>query len=529
MNQEIINTQLWKICTSFKEKTDIKKNYIIYISALLYLRYYKSFYYNDFDELYNRKNDYYIDDDIDSKIKNIQNYDKYLFSNIHFKSIVTYRDLGETNILTQIITDIKNLTDKTSKQAIAEAYEYVLKQAIVKNDILKQNGEFYTPLEITNLMANLIIEEDNKTIYDPVCGSGNFIKSAMNKCKGEVFGEEKNLDYYNICKTRLLLNDIKDENIIYEKENKLLQNIKFDYILSNPPFSEKNWIEKIYDSKDYEIFNSYKLKPSSVGDYAYVIKMLSRLKCDGKMAVILPHGVLFRENEKEVRKRLIQENYIEAIIGLPDNLFYTTRMSVIILIISKNKKNENIFIIDASEDYSNDKKNKVLSPKYQDRIIEVYKNKTEIKDYSRIISTKDVINNDFNLTIKKYINKDDKRNSIENKDIIQHLIKLEKERKILEDNIKNVLEVLGYKEIVDLQQITKENNNYDVDYKVIGSNIKKARIKNKLTQEEVAEKLCLSVKYISRIENGTGGLRLESLVKFSKVLGVSLGEILGSN
>ena len=509
MNQETINTQLWEICESFKEKTDIKKNYIIYISALLYLRYYKD---NDFEELYNSRINYYIDEDIDLKIKKIQNYDKYLFSNIHFKSVVTYRDLGEENILIKIVTDIKKLTDRVSKRIIAEAYEYVLKQSVIKNDILKQNGEFYTPIEITDLMCNLIIEEDNKSIYDPGYGSGNFIKSAMNKCNGKVFGEEKNLDYYNICKTRLLLNDINDENIIYEKENKLLQNIRFDYILSNPPFSEKNWIEKIYDSKDYEIFNNYRLKPSSVGDYAYVIKMLSRLKNDGKMAVILPHGVLFRENEKEVRKRLIQENYIEAIIGLPENLFYTTRMAVIILIISKNKRNKNIFIIDASEDYSNDKKNKVLSQKYQDRIIDVYKNKTEIENYSRIITVKDVINNDFNLTIKKYINKDDKKDNIENKDIIQHLIKLEKEKNILENNIKNVLEVLGYKEIVDLQQITKEDNNYNVDYKVIGRNIKKARTKNNLTQEDVAEKLCISSKYVSRIESGIGGLRLETLV-----------------
>lgn len=538
LNQNGINQQLWKICDNFKNRTEMKENYIVYISALLYIRYYGCNGKCNFDEIYNDRNNFYIRDTIDRKLQTIikENNIK-LFSNIKFRNVETYRDIGEQDIIEKTIEEMHKLLDEVpSKNNIAEAYDYILEQSIYRNDIGNDIGEFYTPIEIADVMARMTITKPNIKVYDPVCSSGNILKSAAQYHEAEIYGRENDLDYYNILKTRLLLNEIKSDNISYADDN-IFKNLKPDVILSNPPFADRTW-------KDNTLLKNgtfkYEILPSAVGDYIYVLNMLDKLNEHGKMCVILPHGVLFRENERKVREGLINDNYIEAIIGLPENLFHGTRIPVIMMVISKNREEENVLFVDASQDYENDRKNNILSKEYQEKIIDTYVKKKEIENYSHLASKEEIINNKFDLTIKKYIYKKRELEIVDRKELTQNVKKLKLEQEMLEENIKDVLEVLGYSDDIEWVQVIeneyKEENKYinteelttsrGVDYSLIGRKIKDARKKKGMSQEQLAEKMDVSIAFVSRIERGTSQITLRRLTQICEILDTSEGEIL---
>lgn len=524
MEQSQIYNEFWEMCNDFKNKTNMTTNYMEYISALLYIRYYKNEDENDFKNIYNKRDNFYISKIIDETIKEMKEMIKNnkIFSDIQFSNIVFYRKLGEKNILTITIEKIEMLCKKFSKKYIAEAYEFAIKQLAINKDIKRTESIFYTPEEIVNLMGEMILNKKNAEVYDPICSSGNFLIMATKRYDEKIYGKEENIEFYNILKTRILLNEIKQENIAYQEDNKL-NDMKFDYIFSNPPFSQRKWKQNIINTK---IFKEYGLSETAVADYAYVLEMKEKLKNNGKMAVILPHGVLFRANEKEVRKKLIEKNEIEAIIGLPENLFYDTRIPVIILILSKNKKKDTILFIDASNDFETEKSNNILAKQYQDKIIDVYKNNKEIKGYSRNVSIKEIQKNDYNLTIKKYIRNIIKKETVEETELIKKLNRLEDEKDILEQNIKDILNALDVKYFEE--EIIKEKNNnnkYNIEYKKIGRNIKEVRMKKGYTQEQLSEKMDISARYISRIEQGMAGIRLELLAKICNILDVSIEEI----
>lgn len=539
LNQNEVNKRLWKICDNFKNKTEIKKNYIVYISLLLFLKYSMSE--SEFSIIYKEKSNYYIADIIDEISENFikRQNDKNLFSNIKFKTIKTYRALGEVSIITKTIEEIFSLSyDISDKKSIAKAYDYILEQAVYRNDIIKSIGEFHTPTEIANVMVNLIINKDNINVYDPICGSGNLLVTAAEHHNVHIYGKENNLDYYNILKTRMLLNEIDSSNIIYGNDS-TIEKVKADIIISNPPFADRTWKDNAM-LKD-TVFN-YNSLQFIVGDYIYVLNMLDELNENGKMAVILPHGVLFRENEKRIRERLISGNFIESIIGLPENLFYGTRIPVIIMIISKNRKEENVLFIDASQDYESDRKNNILLDEYQEKIISTYKNKSNIEDYSYLASKNEIIKNGFDLTIKKYIQKKAQFEIVDKIQLNQNVKKLKLEQERLEENIKDVLEALGYADIGESQiikEVDKKNkkefhNKYkehlkgdgNINYNLIGANIKEARIRRKMTQEELAEIMEVSVAFLARIERGASQINLKRLIQICQILNISENEIL---
>lgn len=514
-----ICNQFWELCRDFKNKTNRNTDYMEYISALLYLRYYDNSTRRSFRDVYNEKENFYINTKIDNAIDKMREslQDKKLFSDIQFKNIVFNRKLGERNIITVAIDQIDMLCKKYSKTEIAEAYEWAIKQSAMSGDMNRAEEIFYTPEEIVNIMVKILVNKKNAKVYDPVYGSGNFLIKAMKECSASIFGEENNIEYYSIFKTRILLSEIENKEILDE-------NIKFDYALLNPPFSQKDWKKGV---EDVTIFREYGLSENAVGDYAYVLKTLEKLQDNGKMAVILPHGVLFRENEKKVREKLIEKNQIEAIIGLPENLFYHTRIPIIILILLKNRKKDTILFIDASNEFKNEKSNNVLSSEYQNKIIDVYKNSKEIEEYSRNITRKEIKENDFNLSIKKYIRKKKKKNKIEESKLVKQLKDLENEKDILEENIKDILTVLQVESFQKerKKEIKDSNVEYKLDYKKIGKNIKEARIKKEYTQEVLAEKLDISDRYVSRIERGMTGMRLELLIRICNALEISIEEI----
>lgn len=531
-----INQVLCDICNAFKLNTNIKKNYIEYISALLYIKYINHFNKNidiNFEIIYKERKNYYITEIIDNELDNLRSKlkNESLFSNIKFKNVSIYRNMGEASFLETIIECIYKLesfikdNESNKEDIIAKAYEYMLENIVMKDDITKQQKEFYTPSFITNIMASITMQEHTKNVFDPYCGSGNFLLSANQNKKIDTIGIEKELNIYNICMTNLLLHNIDNHNITC-KDTIIKEKEKYDVILANPPFAQRNWINAMNAEDISYIFKSG-LNATSVADYAYVLSMFNHLRDGGRMAVILPHGVLFRENELYVRRKLIENNCIETIIGLPENIFYGNRMSVIILVVSKNKKDDKVLFVDASKEYINERKNNILTEEMQKDLIDICINRKEVKYRSHLASIDEIGENSFNLTIKRYVKEEAiKKVKEEKRDIIMKLEKLEKEKGIIEENINDVLEALDIQEVFERK---REDDNIiigNIDYERIGNNIKKAREKEKYTQEEMAEKLDMSIAFLSRIERGTSHVNLKRLGQICDILNVPISDIL---
>lgn len=466
-NIEEINKELWEICNDFKEETNAKTNYIEYISALIYLAYYKNDGFELLKYLYDIKDRFYIDEIIDGNIKEINK--KHLFSDIKFANITMYTNTNQYTILSKTIEMLYLLITKiekkygNSKKYMAKAYEYILIQAISKNDMNFENVQEYTPTGVAKVMIGCLNIQPGAQIEDPSCGTGNFIVNIPNSEKMELFGREENKQIYNICLTNLMLHDINSENIKYNdfKERSYITK-KFDYIISNPPFMQRSIKTKNVRDQKMEYEYGYKNRKLAPGEYSYVLNMFDDLKDNGKMAIILPHRALFGRNERDVRKELIENNYIETIIGLPENMFFGTRISVIIMILSKKRTAEGILFIDASKEYKSKRKINIFTEENQKNILDIYNKREVIKGYSYVASQKEIANNDYDLTIKRYIKTEIKKTEIDILKTISNIGKLEIERNILEKDITKILEKL-YEELKSPKKKSEENKEQETE------------------------------------------------------------------
>lgn len=491
------NNLLLNICNDFKNNTNIKKNYLEYISALLYLKFYNEKRYTAiFNENHNAETPNIIDNEIKELEKSINNSN--LFSNIKFKSLYI-----KNNILTNITKDLLKIT---SKKEAAKYYQNALEEITKENDIIHNRNEFYTPLSLTNLLCKLT-NSSAKNVYDPFCGTGNFILSANKK---DSIGIENNINIYNICMTNLFLNDIDNSHIYLTEQNSA--KTYYDLILSNPPFSQKDW-HKTLPQETINYVNSFHLPSTAVADYAYVLQMFEKLTPNGKMAVILPHGALFRQNEIPVRKKLITENFIEAVISLPPKLFYNNKIAIVALILSKNKKEKKTIFIDASKDYISNKKNNELTVDIQNKIISTFQNFEEISYYSHLASLEEIEANNFNLSINKYVKEEKKPETIINKKNLQNNItELEIKKNIISENTQNI--------VANLDKSTPKKPLKIAQ--VVGLNIKYYRTKNNITQKELADYLNTNKSYLSYIENGHANISLEYLYYICKKLNIDI-------
>ncbi len=523
---------LEEIQNIFKKKTSLKNNNVEYISALVYLKYYDE---QIFDAIYNERKNYYVANIIDENLKNLrlELLDKDLFINVKFSEINFFRDIGEDNILSIIIEELYKIENKfkislsDSKELMANSYEEFIDSYYKKCEFIKDEETIYTPKCITNLLADLIVK-NNSTIFNPFSNCGNFILSVSKYIPKNIIGFENEQNLYNICKTNLFLHDINNYSL-YNSEDIYYKDDKYDIILANPPFSQKNWQDKI-PKKNMQFINNFHLIPTAFGDYAYTLSMFSDLKQDGKMAVILPHGVLFRQNEEEVRKRLVDSNYIDAIISLPENLFYDNRMAVIILILAKNKKEEDILFIDASKNYDSERNNNVLANEQQKEIVDTYKKREEREYFSKKVDRESVKENNYNLTIKRYIKSDiAEKVKIKKMSVLEELKNLEKESVILEDNINDVLESLGLSQlfIKNKKEISKCRGS--IDYNVIGQNIKLERKKKGYTIEELSSLAGVSYDFLRRVEFSKCSVSLLTLTKICDALQIKIDDLFKEN
>jgi type I restriction enzyme M protein len=302
---------------------------------------------------------------------------------------------------------------------LGDAYEFLMKHFATESG--KSKGQFYTPSEVSRIMAKILgidkVDSNDITIYDPTCGSGSLLLKVADEAKVPVtiYGQEKDVATAGLAKMNMILHNNPTARI--EKGystlsnpqflNKIGQLEQFSFSTSNPPFSLKNWSDGFTPSNDiYERFLGYGTPPDKNGDYAFLLHIIASLRSDGKGAVILPHGVLFRGNaEEQIRTSIIKRGYIKGIIGLPANLFFGTGIPACIILIDKENalSRKGIFIIDASKGYVKDGSKNRLREQDIHKIVDVFNNQLDIPKYSRMVSIDEIEEKGYNLNIPRYI------------------------------------------------------------------------------------------------------------------------------
>ncbi len=301
---------------------------------------------------------------------------------------------------------------------LGDAYEYLMRHFATESG--KSKGQFYTPSEVSRIMAKVIGIHDAKTsnmttVYDPTCGSGSLLLKVGDESGAKVtlYGQEKDAATSGLARMNMILHNNPTALIVQGNtlaDPKFIDNgtLKtFDFVVANPPFSDKRWSTGIIPSADpFDRFQPYGTPPAKQGDYAYLLHIVRSLKSTGKGACILPHGVLFRGNaEADIRKNLIRKGYIKGIIGLPANLFYGTGIPACIVVIDKQDAHtrKGIFMIDASRGFIKDGPKNRLRDMDLHRIVDVFAKKLDVPKYARMVGIEEIEKNEFNLNLPRYI------------------------------------------------------------------------------------------------------------------------------
>ncbi|WP_409374190.1 type I restriction-modification system subunit M [Streptococcus suis] len=304
---------------------------------------------------------------------------------------------------------------------LGDAYEYLIGQFAMESG--KKAGEFYTPHQVSEVMAQIVATNSSiSSIYDPTVGSGSLLLTVKKHLSEDrqrslnYYGQEKNTATYNLTRMNLLLHGVRPEKMSIKNGDTLSQDwpedperpnegVQFDAVVMNPPYSVKNWNRSGLKPSDPRFEIAGVLPPDSKGDFAFLLHGLYHLGTQGTMAIVLPHGVLFRgAAEGEIRKRLLEKNQIDAVIGLPSNLFTNTGIPVCIIILKKNRDlNEPVLFIDASRNFIKAGKQNALQEKDIAKIVDVYTNRTEVDGYSHLASRQELIQNDYNMNIPRYV------------------------------------------------------------------------------------------------------------------------------
>ena len=340
----------------------------------------------------------------------------------------------------------------TELDVLGDAYEYLIGQ--FASGAGKKAGEFYTPQEVSKILAKIVTTGKNrlKSVYDPTCGSGSLLLRVAREVKdvSNFYGQEMNRTTYNLARMNMILHgvhyrqfDIKQEDTLEHPQH--LNDMPFEAIVANPPFSA-NWSANPLFLNDDRFSQYGKLAPSSKADFAFVQHMIYHLAENGTMAIVLPHGVLFRgAAELHIRKYLIeQKNYLDAVIGLPANIFYGTSIPTCILVFKKCKEDpEHILFIDASKEFEKVKNQNMLREEHVNKIVETYRNRTVIEKYSHLATLQEVANNDYNLNIPRYVDTFEAEEEIDIQAVMQEIKSLEAKRAELDKEIDVYFKELG--------------------------------------------------------------------------------------
>ena len=504
-----IERVLWKACDTFRGKIDSSR-YKDYILSMLFVKYlsdvskerrekYVEQYEGDerrveramsrerfhidsestFDYLYSNRNDSEIGQKINVALNNIENHNsgklQNVFRAIDFNSRVDFGEVKEKNaILRNLLEDFDDLDLRPgqldSSDIIGDAYEYMI--ANFASDAGKKGGEFFTPPQVSELVARLVEPRENDRIYDPTCGSGGLLLKAYKKVpsgKVAVYGQELNAQTWALCTMNMFLHGVDDARIWHGDTLANPQNIendglmKFQCVVANPPFSLDKWDSGFLSAAqldasgkkpekmkaDLDKFNRFKwgVPPSSKGDYAFVLHMLASLdEAGGRMAVVLPHGVLFRgASEGKIRKEIIDYNRLDAVIGLPANLFYGTGIPACILVFKKNRDRRDVLFIDASGEgnFEKGKNQNKLRDCDIEKIVTTYKSRAVVEKYSYAATYEEIKANDYNLNIPRYVDTFEEEELIDIDEVKRNIAAIETELAEVQAKMAKYMEELG--------------------------------------------------------------------------------------
>ena len=378
-----------------------------------------------------------------------------LFSDIDLASPKLGKTADDKNrLISDVLVNLQGidfgLNEAEDIDILGDAYEYMIGQFAAGAG--KKAGEFYTPQEVSEILSEIVVTGKTrlKSVYDPTCGSGSLLlRTARGGNADTIYGQEKNPTTFNLCRMNMLLHGIKYKDFEIHNgdtlENDELGEHQFDAVVANPPFSAE-WTAADKFNNDDRFSKAGVLAPKSKADYAFILHMLYHLNDGGTMACVAPHGVLFRgAAEGKIRRFLIEKkNYIDAIIGLPANIFYGTSIPTCILVMKKcRQSDDNILFIDASKEFEKVKTQNKLRPEHIQKIIETYRTRAEIEKYSHCATLKEIEENDYNLNIPRYVDTFEEEEPIDIKAVMAEIKELESKRAELDAQIEVYLKELG--------------------------------------------------------------------------------------
>jgi len=501
--KEMISAVLWRACDSFRGKIDsqLYKDYILVMLFLKYLSDTHQEHLNTYMEKYNRdmrmvemmlKRDRFILDEsctyeqlykqrnannigeiINKALERIEEDNKTkirgVFRNIDFNSENTFGKTKDRNdMFKNVIEEIEALDLRPSvigqSEVLGDAYEYMI--ANFASDAGKKGGEFFTPSEVSELIARLLKPRENDRIYDPTCGSGSLLIRTAKQVPGnkvQLYGQERNSQTHSLALMNMFMHKFDDAKIEWGdtlSEPKHLEKdelMTFDVEVANPPFSLDKWAIGFSGETDYKKFTmrpdldpyhrfDLGVPPKSKGDYAFVLHMLKSLAENGRMGIVLPHGVLFRgAGEGKIRKQILKMNLLDCVIGLPSNLFFGTGIPAAILIFKKNRDRKNLLFIDASQDgmYEKGKNQNKLREQDLQKIVDAY-NKYETQDkFTYVATPEEIKENDYNLNIPRYVDTFEEEEPVDIMTVLREEAEIKEELAAVEAQMADYLSQLG--------------------------------------------------------------------------------------
>lgn len=492
INQDEINAIAWRACDTFRGAVD-PSEYKNYILVMLFLKYMSDQWkdkredyqkkYNgdhqrieralsrerfivppqcDFDFLYSKRNEVNIGELINIALDKIEDANKAKLENV-FRGIDfnSESNLGETKErnrrLRSLLEDFANpkLDLRPSRignqDVIGDVYEYLIGH--FASDAGKKGGEFYTPAEVATLLAKLLQPKPGDTICDPACGSGSLLIRVAKEVGGNnfsAFGQESNGSTWALCRMNMFLHNMDNARIEWCNtltspklidDNKLM---KFNIVVANPPFSLDKWGAEVADRDPFHRFWRG-IPPKSKADYAFITHMVeTALEGEGKIGVIVPHGVLFRGGaEGKIRRRLVEENLLEFVIGLPTNLFFGTGIPAAILIFNKGKESTDILFVDASREFESGKNQNRLRTEDIEKIVRTCREFKGVEKYAYRASLSEIRENDFNLNIPRYVDTFEEETEVDIAATQEQIDGLERELAVVREDMAKILKELN--------------------------------------------------------------------------------------
>jgi type I restriction enzyme M protein len=501
VNQDSINKALWSVCDTFRG-TISPDTYRDFILTMLFLKYisdvwqdhydgYKAEYGDEpdliremmknerfvlppeasFYALYARRHEAGNGERIDQALHAIEEANgtklkdsgKSVFQDISFNTDKLGEEKQKNTILRQVLEDFAKaeLNLKPSRvgslDVIGNGYEYLIKNFAASGG--QKAGEFYTPPEVSDLLAELLDPQPGDTICDPACGSASLLMKCGRKVRDNhnsksyaLYGQEAIGSTWSFAKMNMFLHGEDNHKIEWGdtiRNPKLLDKnadlMLFDIVTANPPFSLDKWGHEDAASDRFGRF-ARGVPPKTKGDYAFILHMIDTLKPkSGRMGVVVPHGVLFRgSTEGKIREKLIEENLLDAVIGLPEKLFFGTGIPAAILIFKKEKVDENVLFIDASREFTSGKNQNQLSEKNIAKIVKTYRNGDNVEKYAHLATLQEIRDNDYNLNIPRYVDTFEEEEEIDLMAVRTERLALKKELDALEVEMAGYLKELGY-------------------------------------------------------------------------------------